>query len=207
MINVLIVITGFMVYGVVHSLLAGQGMKDWVHQHLSDRAFYGFYRAGYNIFAIVTILPILWWVGQNPGNMVYRLDESWRLPMNILRWVGMIGLVVSLIQIDLLRFAGLKQMFNYFTGGLLPLPDEPLQTKGLYRLVRHPLYLFSLMTIWSSLGMNESTFGLNAAFTLYFLIGSYFEERRMVHYFGKNYTDYQRQVPWLFPRLPSRNKS
>ena len=97
-------------------------------------------------------------------------------------------------------------MIAYFRGTELPLPDEGLATGGLYRVVRHPLYLFSLFIVWSSLSMNEATFALNMGITLYFLIGSIYEEKRMVQGHGQPYVDYQAQVPWMIPMLRTGNK-
>jgi protein-S-isoprenylcysteine O-methyltransferase Ste14 len=41
--------------------------------------------------------------------------------------------------------------------------------------------------------------------SLYMYIGSFHEERRLIHEFGETYRTYQRQVPRLFPRLPLRS--
>jgi protein-S-isoprenylcysteine O-methyltransferase Ste14 len=67
--------------------------------------------------------------------------------------------------------------------------------------VRHPLYLFSLLAIWPSPIMTESLLAFNAAATLYFVVGSRLEEKRLIAAFGQTYLDYQRRVPWLIPGL------
>jgi protein-S-isoprenylcysteine O-methyltransferase Ste14 len=35
--------------------------------------------------------------------------------------------------------------------------------------------------------------------SLYFVLGSLLEERKLHHIFGASYEAYQRQVPWLIP--------
>lgn len=196
---ILVVFLALLLYGLVHSILASKETKDAIRKRVGDRVYHGFYRAGFNIFAIISILPVLYLVGANPGDTVYSLNADWETPMTIIQIVGMIGFVVSLVQIDFWRFTGLKQMWAYFTGGALPLTQERLKTGGIFALVRHPLYLFSLMLVWSPMGMSEAAFGMNLGITAYFILGSYYEEKRMVQAFGVTYTDYQQRVPWLIP--------
>jgi protein-S-isoprenylcysteine O-methyltransferase Ste14 len=71
---------------------------------------------------------------------------------------------------------------------------------GLYCHVRHPLYSAGLLFIWLSPLMTTSLLALNLGLTLYIIIGSIFEERRLVGQFGQAYVDYQRRVPRLIPR-------
>ena len=202
-----VVFLGTLLFGLVHSVIASFTFKDRVRSWLGDRAYYGFFRLFYNILAVLTIAPVLALVAIKPGEKVYELSDGWHLPMSVVRVVGMVGLVLSLTQIDLLRFIGVRQLCAYFMGYRLPLPEEPLQTGGVFALVRHPLYLFSLMLIWSSTSMTTSVFGFNVAATIYFMGGSIFEERKLAAEFGQQYRDYQSRVPWLIPGLPLRPRS
>jgi len=204
---ILLVLIMFGLYGIFHSILASQAMKTAIRERVGDRAYYGFYRAFYNIVALITLIPIFWVLAENPGGTVYTLDDRWAEVILVMEWVGRIGVVVAVLQIDALRFIGLRQIIAYFRGTTLPLPDEDLTTAGLYRVVRHPLYLFSLFIVWSSLSMNAATFALNLGITLYFLVGSIYEERRMVQGYGQSYRDYQAQVPWMIPMLRVGNKN
>lgn len=210
--TILVVLIMFGLYGIFHSILANKGTKMAVQQRFGERIYYGFYRAFYNIVAVVTLLPIYSVLSSNPGGTVYALDAAWRPVIELIGYVGLIGAAISLIQIDVFRFIGLRQILAYFRGTPLPLPDEGLKTGGLYQVVRHPLYLFSLMIVWSSMSMNAATFGMNLGITLYFVFGSLYEEQRMVKGFGQAYIDYQARVPWLIPglhlqpRLPFGNK-
>jgi protein-S-isoprenylcysteine O-methyltransferase Ste14 len=111
------------------------------------------------------------------------------------------------LQIDTGRFLGISQLSAYQLGRELPLPSEPLQTGGVYRIVRHPLYLFSLMLIWPTATMRAGYFGFCVGTTIYFLIGSLFEERRLLAGFGPAYSDYRDRVAWMIPfvRMPRQH--
>jgi protein-S-isoprenylcysteine O-methyltransferase Ste14 len=53
--------------------------------------------------------------------------------------------------------------------------------------------------------MTANLLVVNLFWSLYMYIGSFHEERRLIHEFGETYRAYQRQVPRLFPRLPLRS--
>lgn len=200
------VFVGIIIYGVVHSILAGQRTKARFQSRFGDRAYHGLYRLFYNVFAVASIAPIFLLVIFFPGGTIWHLDLDWEPLLLIIQAIGLIGLALSLIQIDLGRFLGVSQLHAYLTGGELPLPPEALQTGGLYRLVRHPLYVFSLMVIWPVTTMTYAYFGFCVGATVYFIVGSYYEEKRMVEWFGQSYIEYQKRVPWVLPRPHTHNK-
>lgn len=193
-----------LIFALSHSITADKRVKRWFADTFGERAYEGFYRLIYNIVALISLAPLflyMWSIARE----LYRVPD-WLAPIfSVIQLIGSIGLVISLIQIDWARFAGLKQAWAYFSGGDLPLRDEPLQLNGLYRLVRHPLYFFSLLSLWFSPVMTDSAFLFNIAATAYFLIGSRIEEGRMLDAYGELYENYRQQVPWLIPFFPSKN--
>lgn len=203
----LLILVALAVFSVLHSLTAGRSVKSAARRWLGERAYYGFYRIAYNMFSTLTLLPVLALVALLPGQVIWRADGPLALLLLLgLQLIGLIGLIIALIQIDLGQFTGLSQARAYFTGEPLPLPREPLQTGGVFRLVRHPLYLFSLLLIWPTPLMTESLLVFNIGATLYFIIGSRLEERRLREIFGDEYRNYQQRTPWLMPFLFGRRK-
>jgi len=55
------------------------------------------------------------------------------------------------------------------------------------------------MLIWPVTTMTDAYFGFAIGATIYFVVGSYYEEKRLLVVFGEDYAAYQRRVPWLFP--------
>ena len=82
-----------------------------------------------------------------------------------------------------------------------PSEASPLQIRGFYCYVRHPLYLFALILLWLTPVMTVNIATANVVIAAYFYIGSVFEERKLLVEFGEAYADYQRRVPRLIPRL------
>lgn len=189
------------VFAVSHSILARLSVKSRIRTRMGDRAYEGLYRITYNVLAVVTFIPIFVVLGLQPGNDVWNLQGFWAVVFRVLQLIGLVGLTTSVLQVDTGRFAGTRQLRAYLSGEPLPLPDEPLRTDGLYGFVRHPLYLFSLLVLWFTPSMTLNWLVFVIAATVYFVVGSLFEERTMVDLFGEPYVQYQRDVPWLIPFL------
>ncbi len=192
----------FVVYALVHSLLAGLGVKRWFRQTVgpeSDR----WYRLAYNIFSVVTLLPLFLMLVLLPDRMFYVVPSPWRWLMVAGQGVAVVGLAVTLWQTGALHFLGLAQLIN-------PRPRESgsLTTSGFYGWVRHPLYFFSLLFIWLTPALTINLLTTFILFTLYFYIGSIYEEKRLLAEFGAAYRRYQQHVPRLIPgvHLGSRLK-
>lgn len=191
----------FMVYGAFHSLLAANSVKAFFLDLIGKRAYLGLYRLVYNIIATITILPILAVVAINPGDTIWQIDAPLSYLLMVIQVIGLIGLTLSLLQIDGMRFLGLRQAAAWLNGEKLPLIEELLQQGGVYAFVRHPLYLFSLLFIWPNTTMTVALFGFNIGVTVYFVFGSLLEEQKLRQAFGLTYEQYQSKVPWLIPFL------
>jgi protein-S-isoprenylcysteine O-methyltransferase Ste14 len=75
----------------------------------------------------------------------------------------------------------------------------PLTIRGPYRWVRHPLYAFVLVLLWSFPDVTTDRLLLNLSWTVWIFVGTILEERDLVNEFGESYRSYQRQVPMLLP--------
>ncbi len=82
-----------------------------------------------------------------------------------------------------------------------------LSLGGPYRWVRHPLYAFVVVLLWSYPDLTADRLLLNVLWTIWVYIGAVFEERDLVSAFGESYRTYQRQVPMFLPlRMPRLQK-
>lgn len=82
-----------------------------------------------------------------------------------------------------------------------------LKIKGPYRWVRHPLYSFTLILIWSHPYLTADRLLFNVLWTIWIVIGTYLEERDLIADFGDDYRNYQKQVPMLIPyKKPVENR-
>ena len=199
----------FVVWAVLHSFTAGPRAKAAYRQRFGERAYRGTYRIIYNLISGLTLVPVIYLLATRlPEVVIWSVPMPFRILNYILQITGALGLLVALLQTDIGQFLGVRQLLRYLRGEPDPDPAGPFIAGGAYGVVRHPLYLFSLVFLWANPVMSLSSLALNLWVTLYFIIGSIFEERRLVYEFGDTYRQYQSRVPRLIPlRLPVRQHS
>ena len=160
-----------------------------------------FYRFGYNIFSVVSFLPILWLMVALPDRMLYRIPSPWIYLSLAGQLAAVVLLVVGVLQTDTLAFVGLRQLFEGNER------SSRLVTSGLYRWVRHPLYTAGLLFIWLTPVMSQNSLVVFIAATVYILVGALFEEHKLEREFGAAYCAYKAVTPMLIPGLNfGRNK-
>ena len=180
-------------WGFVHSFIASFGFKDFLRRMLGD-GFMKFYRLLYNIIAVVSIAPVLYLAAVLPDHDLYNIPAPWNALMLAGQGISALLLLVAVLQTDVLSFVGLRQLFEEERTGRLV-------TAGLYRIVRHPLYTFSLLVLWLSPKVSLNSFILYLSLTVYILIGISFEERKLLREFGEDYVRYKTVTPMLIPGL------
>lgn len=188
-------------YAIMHSLAASYAAKEWART-IWGAAAERWYRLMYNVASSLLLLPFVPMLLWLPDRLLYTLPSPWI-------WLALLGqmaaLVVTVYGIwltDPWHFLGLRQLNSRPAS---PVPHHnKLVVTGLYRWVRHPLYLCGLILIWLTPQMTINRLVLAIIFSAYLYIGTFFEEQRLVREFGADYRTYQQQVPRLFPRLWSR---
>lgn len=185
--NILILLLALAIWGIIHSILASNFVKDMLGGA-------SFYRLGYNIFAVISFLPILYLMTKFPDHPVYQVPAPWKFIMLGGQVLAALMLAIAFLQTDSLSFVGLRQLFE---------KEKPsvLVVHGLYRVVRHPLYTFGLLFIWLSPVVSQNSLTIYIGATIYTLIGAYFEERKLMREFGEAYARYKQNTPMLIPGL------
>ncbi len=185
--SVLLLVT-LILYATLHSHLATRRAKHWARRAFGVFAE-KYYRLVYNFVAILTFLPVLAIIILDPGRLLYRISQPWLTLMILGQLLSIVVMVVGFLHSDPLHFFGLRQMFDR--------DDEPinLAIHGLYHWARHPLYTAGLAFIWLTPIMTVNLLILIVVLSVYLLIGSIFEEQRLIVEYGHPYRDYHRQSP------------
>lgn len=130
--------------------------------------------------------------------------ELWRIDNSLARaavWAiflfGWLLAGAASASIDHLGLFGLRQAWEYFSRRQ-PRPAA-FTTPFLYRRVRHPLMLGTLIGVWATPEMTLGHLLLAMGFTAYILAALPLEEADLVREHGQSYRDYQRRVPLLIP--------
>jgi protein-S-isoprenylcysteine O-methyltransferase Ste14 len=154
-----------------------------------------YYRLFFNLVAVLSLMPVLWVMYHNPDYPLYFIPAPLVFITLLLQVAAASCAAAALLQTGLGDFLGI----NRLTPGNAESPAPVLNVNGFYRWVRHPVYTFALLFIWLTPMLTVNLLALILGFTLYVIIGIYFEERKLLRAFGQDYADYRARTPMLFP--------
>jgi protein-S-isoprenylcysteine O-methyltransferase Ste14 len=147
----------------------------------------------------VLLLLLLFW--QPTDSMIASAAGALRWLLRGLFMAAALGMLWGTIALGSFDGFGIRPIKLKMRGKTLR--EMPLAIRGPYRWVRHPLYAFILVMLWSYPDLTADRLLLNVSWTIWIFIGSALEERDLVATFGEPYREYQRQVPMLLPlKLP-----
>lgn len=191
--DLLIIGTAWALYFTAHSLFASLTIKRWV----ADRwpAFLPGYRLAFNGVASVLLVVPVWVTASYRGEAVWVWRGAWAVVADVATASAVLGFLWSLRYYDGSVFVGTRQWRERWSGTADP---EALCVSPLHRFVRHPWYFLGLILIWTR-DLDCASLLAAALITLYLLVGSWLEERKLLVQHGERYADYQRRVPALFP--------
>ncbi|NBB97782.1 MAG: isoprenylcysteine carboxylmethyltransferase family protein [Alphaproteobacteria bacterium] len=81
-------------------------------------------------------------------------------------------------------------------------PDMP--TRGLFRLIRQPIYLAFALTLWTVPVWTPDQVVLATSYTAYCLLAPRLKERRFAARYGDRFARYRAAVPYAVPKLTRR---
>ncbi len=181
-------------FGVQHSGMARRGFKAVWTRILVPRAVE---RSTY-VLASSACLIVLFIFWQPMTGVVWSIQNE--IIGQVLIAVSLLGfgmLLVASFLINHFELFGLQQVYLHATGA----EARPIAFKspGLYKLVRHPIYVGFLIFAWVTPVMTVGHLLFAMGSFIYVLIGMRFEERDLVNEFGDTYTQYQDRVRSLVP--------
>ena len=158
-----------------------------------------FYRLFYNLAAITTIAPlIIYTLGFNEA-VIYRWEGYMIFVRFFLIAASIILFIAGSLKYDLLQFSGIRQIKSGKSYSTLSESGE-IDSSGILGFIRHPWYLASIIFIWvCQREICISTLIVNVLLTVYLIIGTFLEERKLIIEFGDSYRDYMHRVSRLFP--------
>jgi len=183
-------------FAVQHSVMARRGFKRWWTRIVPEPVE----RSTFVLAATAVLALLLWQWRALAEPVVWSVhNRSGALAIEVVFWLGWAVLLVSTFLINHFELFGLRQVYAHLRGHGLPTPQ--FRTPGLYRHVRHPIYLGFVLAFWATPTITAGHLLFAIATTGYILIGIWFEERDLIAQFGERYRSYREQVGMLWPRL------
>ncbi|MDT8386431.1 MAG: hypothetical protein RQ736_02880 [Thiogranum sp.] len=184
----------WILYAAIHSILASGTCKTWFQRHFPK----GFraYRLTFNLGSILLLIPPLWLLLAYPGEPLWQWPDVAGWLLNIAALAAVAGFFTTLGSYDMAEFIGTRQLADRRTS----VNDQaPMGLSWAHRFVRHPWYFFGLVIIWTR-EMNAALLLSAVILTLYLVVGSRLEEKKLVLLYGDTYRRYMQRVPGLIPR-------
>src|SRR5262245_43245017 len=147
---------------------------------------------------VVTFLLVWYWQGIDL--VVWDVQQPLaRASLWGLFAVGWLLVPAASLMIDHFDLFGTRQVWFYLRGREYVAPEfhEP----GLYKWIRHPLYVGWGLAFWATPTMTLGHLLFAASMTFYMVLASKIEERDLVRHYGQQYEEYRRRVGAFLPRL------
>jgi protein-S-isoprenylcysteine O-methyltransferase Ste14 len=150
------------------------------------------------LFSLALLIPLIKYSGQLDPEII--ITDG--LVLNMVRKILVIASLLTFFwafffNYDSLSFFGIRQILN-FGKTKTTNPSEEIKRNGLLGIIRHPMYLSLIIYLWCQ------TYKLvdivaNTVLTIYVIVGTILEEKKLVLEFGDTYVKYQQEVPMLIP--------
>ena len=206
-------VAAFAVFGLLHSIGAQEPFKEalarWTSRFFVDH-FWRLAYCGLSYAALYYGIAALHWA-RNTDNDVWLIAyPDWLWQGVVVLHLGSIALLyAAFVQSDYLEFWGVKQAYRgtlAILGRSAAAPDprlfgtDRLEVGGVYGWVRHPMLVAGLLFLLTS-GPSLNNLVYVAMYTVYMVLGGYYEEKRLIRIFGDDYRRYQRRVGAFVPLL------
>lgn len=152
------------------------------------------------VSGIATLAVCYFW--QPLGGVVWQVENTFGLAaIYSLYTAGWGLLVLSTFWINHFDLFGLRQVWLYARG--IRYTHVPFKTPGLYRFIRHPLYLGWFTVMWAAPTMTISHLVFAVLASIYILTAIQWEEADLVEALPQ-YRRYKARTPMLIPGLSRR---
>lgn len=186
---------GWVLWCAFHSTLISITVTEYMKRKLGDG--FRFYRLFYNAASVATLIPLIYYTRMIRETPIF----SWEGPLVIVP-VLLLGASIYLFVVGGRHYSwkqllGIAQIREGRANGSVS-KGNSFVVSGLHRIIRHPWYLGGILLVWAQ-NLSVSTIMVSIVISVYFIVGSFLEERKLVHEFGDQYREYQQTVSMLFP--------
>lgn len=196
----------FVVFAVVHSLFVTDTAKRMAAAVFGARAVRGLYRFAFTCMSVLTAIVAVVLIAGLPDKRLGVLPLPVRMVCHCIQGIGVV-LGASAFRVTKIgEFVGISQCIAFFGGGEIPgdiegINQGGLLAKGIYGVVRHPLYAAGILIFTFNVHMTVNALTVSFLADIYFVLGSWLEHRRLMRRYGSAYEKYAQKVPAFFPSI------
>jgi methanethiol S-methyltransferase len=192
----LLVLFLWTLYVSLHSFLISTRFTNLMNRLLKE--YYAFYRLFYITVSLILLIPLIKYANQIDDKIIIVYEY----PFSVIRYILtgfslLIFFYAFFFNYDSLSFFGIRQIMN-FKKEVKSNPSDAIKKNGLLGLIRHPMYFALIIYLWCQTFRMMDVY-VNTLLTIYVIIGTILEEKKLVLEFGDAYVKYQQEVPMLIP--------
>ena len=180
---------------VLHSVMISVSVTEYLKKRLGF--IFRFYRLFFNLIGIMTLIPVALFAYSIRTQVIFNWNGYMRIGQVILLGIAVLLFFLGGRHYDARQFLGIKQI-REGTSNMVITDTGELDTSGVLGITRHPWYLASILFIWAR-QLDLSAIFVNVILTLYLIVGTYLEEKKLIGEFGEKYLVYQKRVSMLIP--------
>jgi len=183
-------------YVSLHSFLISIRFTNLMIRLLKN--YYAFFRLFYVTISLILLIPLINYTSQLDDKVIITYES----PVSIIRYILISGSLLMFFwafffNYDSLSFFGIRQILNLGKEKKIN-PQEGIKRNGLLGIMRHPMYLALIIYLWCQT-FRVVDIVINSLLTIYVIVGTMLEERKLVLEFGDEYIKYKKEVPMLIP--------
>jgi len=186
----------------LHSTLITKTVTDYAKNKLGYQ--YRFYRLIFNTISLITFIPLLYYSISYRGPLVFGWEGSLMIVKYFLLAMSIYLFIAGARHYSMSQFIGIHQIKTGQTDQTLS-ENNTFNISGILSVIRHPWYTSGIMIIWSG-DIYLSNLLNNIVISIYFVVGAFLEERKLLLEFGDKYREYQKNVSMLIPYKWLRTK-
>ena len=205
-----------LLYSVVHSLFASRSAKRTAARVFGARYRNSFYRAFYLVQSAATLVLLIRYIQRQPTRRLFALQGPAAALLRLLQASGFGWALVAAFEVGYLEILGLRPLFQLLSGveEIAPEPEAQgpvlhspsMRVEGPFQFSRHPLNVAPVIVLWCNPRMTTNLLAYNVCSTVYLVIGSMLEERRLAEAYGEAYRKYQAGGVSFYLPGPSRQR-
>lgn len=162
------------------------------------KRYYSFYRLFYVIISLALLVPLINYTAQLADAVIITDEFPFSVIRNMLKWGSLLMFFWAFFfNYDSLSFFGIRQILTFW-GIVKTDPAGKIKKSGLLGIMRHPMYTALIIYLWCQT-FRFTDIIINIVLTIYIIIGTRLEEKKLVLEFGDAYINYKQEVPMLIP--------
>jgi protein-S-isoprenylcysteine O-methyltransferase Ste14 len=193
--NYLLLAAMWSAYCALHSLTISPPFLRWVRKRFSNG--HRFHRLAFNLFSILTLIPIAYYSWALRSAPLFQWDGSLRWLQAAFILIGVALIVAGAFHYDFREFMGFSQISSADACRSIG-KDCELKTAGVLGLVRHPWYTAVVFLLWAR-NLDPAAIIVNTILTVYVIVGTFLEEQKLIAVYGPRYRQYQKEVSMFLP--------